>query len=537
MFTVKGFTLVTLTLLSLGVNVQGLRILGIFPHPAMSHFKFFHPIMRGLAEKGHSVDVISPFADEAPPKGYVDYLLPPSNLTDAINLGVKYVPSLQWKPLMIGDFCQDFDRPFSFLFHYIEFFVLYNLGKEACQATLNSQALSEVLKQPPGYYDLVMMEHFNTDCAMSVPYLLKTPVIAMSSCALMPWHYERLGAPQIPSYISALFQGQSQEMSLAGRLGNWITVHSLNMLYKFFSVPAANAAIRQRFGPGFPSTEEMIRNTSLMLINQHFSLSGPKPIPPNVIEVGGVHIKPPKPLPADLQQIMDNASKGVILVSWGSQLKASSLPTEKRDAIVRALGRLEQQVIWKWENDTLPNKPPNMHLRKWLPQRDILAHANLKLFFSHGGLMGTTEAVSSGVPIVGMPIYGDQSLNIAALVQRGMALQLEFRKLDEDYLYEALTRALDPSFKRRAIEVADSYNNRIKSPLDTAIWWVEHVAETKGAPLIQPSAVHLSRFVYYSLDVYVVVALLVLAPLLLLVGLIRLCRREKPKKDKKLKRK
>lgn len=296
------------------------------------------------------------------------------------------------------------------------------------------------------------------------------------------------------------------------------------ILRRTFTVPAANALIRQRFGPGLPSTEEMVRSTSLMLVNQHYSLSGPKPLPPNVIEVGGVHMRPAKPLPADLQQLLDNAAQGAILFSWGSQLKLSSLSDARRDGIVRALGRLEQQVILKWENDTLPNKPANVHIRKWLPQRDILAHPNVRVFLSHGGLMGTTEAVSSGVPIVGVPIYGDQSLNIAALVQRGMAVQLAFQQLDEESVYRALTKALEPSFKLRAKEVASAYNSRIQDPLDTAIWWVEHVAETRGAPLTQPRAVYLSRFVYHSLDVYLVVALVLLLPVLALVGLMRLCR-------------
>ncbi|XP_017069909.2 UDP-glycosyltransferase UGT5 [Drosophila eugracilis] len=511
-----GFCL--LALLSLSFSCDSLRILGLFPHPAISHFKFFHPIMRGLAEAGHSVDVISPFEDKEPPKGYKDYLLPPSNLTESIHL-------------------EDFERPYSYLFHYLEFFVLYNMGKEDCNTTLYSEALSEILKHPAGYYDVVLLEQFNSDCAMSVAHVLQAPVIGMSSCALMPWHYERFGAPLIPSYISALFQGQSQDMSFSGRLANWITVHSLNLLYKMFSVPAGNALIRQRFGPGLPSTEDMVKNTSLMLVNQHFSLSGPKPLPPNIIEVGGVHIRPPKPLPEDLQQILDNASKGVILISWGSQLKASSLPAGRRDGIVRALGRLEQEVIWKFENDTLPNKPANVHIRKWIPQRDILAHPNLRVFFSHGGLMGTTEAVSSAVPIVGVPIYGDQSLNVAALVQRGMALQLQFKKMDENTVYEALTKALDPSFKSRAKEVAAAYNNRIQDPLETAVWWVEHVAETKGAPLTQPCAVRLPRFVYYSLDVYFVVIISLLLPVVACVGLIRLFRRGKLNDDKKLKRK
>lgn len=46
---------------------QGLNILGLFPHPAISHFKFFHPIMRRLAESGHTVDVVSTFPDAQPP--------------------------------------------------------------------------------------------------------------------------------------------------------------------------------------------------------------------------------------------------------------------------------------------------------------------------------------------------------------------------------------------------------------------------------------------------------------------------------------
>ncbi|KAH8357059.1 hypothetical protein KR200_009485 [Drosophila serrata] len=534
----RFFLLPLLFLSLLVVSSNCLHILGLFSHPAMSHFKFFQPIMRGLAEAGHSVDVISPFRDEKPPKGYKDYLLPSASLTDAIHLEVAtlcihfIMNNLQ--ELFLP---QDFEHPFSFLAHYVEFIILYNMGKEACNTTLNSQALDEILKHPPGYYDVIMIEQFNTDCIMSVAHVLQAPVIGLSSCALAPWHYERLGLPLIPSYISALFQGKSQEMSLAGRLGNWINVHSLNMLYKILNVPAGNALIRQRFGPDVPSTEELVRNTSLMLINQHYSMSGPKPLPPNVIEVGGVHITPPKPLPADLQELLDKAAQGVILFSFGSQLKLSSLSESRRDGIVRALGRLEQQVILKWENETLPNKPRNLHIRKWLPQRDIMAHPNVRVFISHGGLMGTTEAVACGVPIVGVPIYGDQSLNVEALVQRGMAVRLAFKELDEESLYEAVTKALDPTFKLRAKEVASAHNSRVQEPLETAIWWVEHVAETRGAPLTQPSAVYLSRFVYHSLDVYLVVALILLIPVLTFMGLIRLCRGSKAGGSAKLKHK
>lgn len=74
--------------------VNGLRILGLFVHPGLSHFHFFHPIMRGLAEAGHDVTVVSEFPDPNPPKGYKDLVLSKQGglsdgLVNAVDLDVN----------------------------------------------------------------------------------------------------------------------------------------------------------------------------------------------------------------------------------------------------------------------------------------------------------------------------------------------------------------------------------------------------------------------------------------------------------------
>lgn len=48
----------------------------------------------------------------------------------------------------------------------------------------------------------------------------------------------------------------------------------------------------------------------------------PRPLMPGIIYYGGAHIKPPKPLPIDLQQYLDTAEHGVVLFSLGSHLQA-----------------------------------------------------------------------------------------------------------------------------------------------------------------------------------------------------------------------
>lgn len=62
-------------------------------------------------------------------------------------------------------------------------------------------------------------------------------------------------------------------------------------------------------------------------------------------------------------------------------VRADTLPEEKREAILQAVGKLKQRILWKWENETMPNQPSNVYIRKWMPQRDILCKI-FRSFFS-----------------------------------------------------------------------------------------------------------------------------------------------------------
>lgn len=69
---------------------EPLNILGLFPHPGISHSHFFRPIMRALAEKGHDVTVVSHFPDSAPHQNYKDLPLTKTQpLTNTGNLSVS----------------------------------------------------------------------------------------------------------------------------------------------------------------------------------------------------------------------------------------------------------------------------------------------------------------------------------------------------------------------------------------------------------------------------------------------------------------
>lgn len=206
-----------------------------------------------------------------------------------------------------------------------------------------------------------------------------------------------------------------------------------------------NARLRKRFGPGIPDLRDLADDTSVLFVNQHFSFSAPRPLPPNVVEIGGIHIRQTrKKLPDDLQRLLDDAEHGVIYVSWGSIINSQGMQLDKKREIVEAFKRLPQTILWKWENDSLTATAKNVHIRSWLPQIDILCHPNVMVFMSHGGLMGTSEGVYCQKPTIVTPIFGDQFLNAAALEHRGMAVVVHYNQLTRNTIVDAVRRVLEP---------------------------------------------------------------------------------------------
>ena len=87
-----------------------------------------------------------------------------------------------------------------------------------------------------------------------------------------------------------------------------------------------------------------------------------------------------------------------------------------------AFSQLQQKVIMKL--DDISDKPDlivpkNVMLKPFLPQQDILAHKNLRLFITHCGMHGVMEAIFYSVPMVGMPVFIDQVSTLSYLINMG----------------------------------------------------------------------------------------------------------------------
>lgn len=213
------------------------------------------------------------------------------------------------------------------------------------------------------------------------------------------------------SYVPHPFLSFTEKMNFYQRAMNMITFMIEEYNYHIHHLPKQKRLYEKYFPNAKKSFHEMFRSSAMVFANTHVSISSARPLLPNMIDIGGIHINEPKPLPDDIRNFLESAENGFILFSMGSVIQANKWPVSKREAFINTFKNLKLKVIWKYENETLPNKPDNVYISSWIPQRDILAHPKIKLFISHGGYLSTTEAAYEGVQTLGIPVYGDQMVN------------------------------------------------------------------------------------------------------------------------------
>ena len=90
--------------------------------------------------------------------------------------------------------------------------------------------------------------------------------------------------------------GHSDDMTFRQRISNWLTVQYMKTAYRLVTERKTNEQLVKRFGGDIPTIRDLTKRTSMIFTNTHYSLSGPKPLTPAVIELGGIHIQKPKPL-------------------------------------------------------------------------------------------------------------------------------------------------------------------------------------------------------------------------------------------------
>ncbi|CAG9860632.1 unnamed protein product [Phyllotreta striolata] len=212
-------------------------------------------------------------------------------------------------------------------------------------------------------------------------------------------------------------------------------------------MPQWNAMAKETFGKDTEDIQTIEKHIPVLLANLMLGFHYSQPLTPNIIPVGGLHIRSPKGLPEDLQEIYNEAENGVVYFSLGTNIRTNELDVEKIEMFKETFGRLNVTVIWKIDFQ-LKDCPENVYLQQFLPQNEILAHPKTRAFISHCGGLSTMESVHHGVPVIGMPFIVDQHFLGTLIEKRELGVILEYETLTADVFYEAIQKVLNNEMRK-----------------------------------------------------------------------------------------
>ncbi|XP_045608868.2 UDP-glucosyltransferase 2 isoform X2 [Procambarus clarkii] len=448
---------------------QASKFLFLGPLSSRSHKNFYMGVVNALADDGNQVTVVTSLKPSKVRENVNEVTLSGVDLQD-------YMPNLFTGTRMTG--------PFTFM---------------AATTTLCSDALGKE----------------------EVPFAYVSPAGLMGPFALM------VGNPRFPSYDPSPVLTYKHPLTFLERTISTLSEIGFHFMVNYMSSRMEGECRSRGLCPDdMPGFAEVSRNASLVLINSVQTMEyPPRPIVPGVVHCGGIHIHPAKPLPQDLEEWVQGAGDdGFIYFSLGSVVPGSTMPEEYRKVFVEVFGSLKQRVLWKWDQDTMEDLPPNVRISKWLPQQDILGDRRLRFFITHGGLLSTLESMYHGVPVVGMPVFADQHANMAKVERDGRGRVLLWDQLTSESFRDTINKVLNDSSMKAEVEASSKVmKDQPQDPAQVALYWIKYAMRHNGAPHLRCPSVDLPWYKLYNVDVWATVLVIELFSLYIFLRLVIAC--------------
>ncbi|XP_077304338.1 UDP-glucuronosyltransferase 1A1-like isoform X6 [Lithobates pipiens] len=352
-----------------------------------------------------------------------------------------------------------------------------------CEYLLQNDSLIKYLED---YKFDAMLNDPVYPCGEIIAEHLSIPSVSFIRGAFFGADLEATQSPVPASYVPRFFTVYTDHMEFTQRAKNFIISYIDQIVCRLFYAPYARLA--SDYLQKDVTVMDLFSRASIWLLRYDFVFEFPRPTMPNMIFIGGINCVRRNPLTEDFEKLVNSSGDhGFVVFSLGSMV--SEIPIHKAMDIAEALRSIPQTVIWRYTGPVPSNLGENTHLVKWLPQNDLLAHPKARAFITHAGSHGIYEGICNAVPMVMLPLFGDQMDNAKRIESRGGGITLNVLELIPEDLSNALTSVINnSSYKENIQRLSDLHLDRPIHPLDLAVHWVEFVMRHKGAPHLRPAA-------------------------------------------------
>ncbi|CAH2301633.1 UDP-glucuronosyltransferase 2C1-like isoform X1 [Pelobates cultripes] len=513
---------VSVSLLLQAVFVRTVSSGKVLAWPAdTSHWLNLNIILEELAHNGHEVTVLVP-------SGHMKMDLRKASPIKAEIFPVQF--SKEQNEKLLNDFLQLWIYDLQNMSYWESYTQIKEelanfqlLSKYTCDGVLKNKELIDKLKKEN--FDVLISDPL-VPCGELIAKILRIPFVYTFRFS-MGNTMERLCGhlPSPFSYVPGSMAELSDKMSFIERLKNAMFYLFQDVFFYIQFAGFWDEYYSEVLGRP-TSLCEIMGKAEIWLIRTYWDFEYPRPTLPNFEFVGGLHCKPANPLPEEMEKIAESSGEnGIIVFSLGSMVK--NLTEERSNIIAAALSQLPQKVIWRYSGKKPDTLGDNTYMFEWIPQNDLLGHPKTKAFITHGGTNGIYEAIYHGVPMVGIPLFADQPDNMVHMKTKGMAVMLDFIKMETQDLVDAVNAVINnPTYKENALRLSRIHHDQPVKPLDRAVFWIEFVMRHNGAKHLRPASHELTWYQYHCLDVIGFLLACMLTVLYIFVKVFTFCCRK-----------
>lgn len=368
-----------------------------------------------------------------------------------------------------------------------------------CDDLLGDETLLKNLEEEK--FDVAVVDLIYNECGLALAHKLSVPSVGYWAFSFSSGPQVFTTAPALPSFVPGFMSELTDVMNFWERNYNFVLKvlgillmqyhdwYTSQLIQKYLQLPLRGS--------------DLLSDLSGVLINTDYVLDYPRPMPPSFINIGGLQItKARRKLPAYMKSFLDGASEGAILFSMGFIFNPSIVPQERVDTFLSVFESLPQRVIFKYDVglNYSTGIPENVLMVPFVPQQEVLAHFNTKLFITHCGMHGVLEAIYYGVPMVGMPVFIDQGDVLIRIKEKGIGKGI-VKYANSQEIRSAIKDVIsNTKYKENIDKLSSVMKHRRNSPTEDAIWLLSHVSETRGANHLKIRSSYLNTFQLYSLD-------------------------------------
>ncbi|KAF7399117.1 hypothetical protein HZH68_007709 [Vespula germanica] len=502
---VMKYLLFLLILISIATKLFGLSILLVETIFSTSHHIWISGLVKELLRKGHHVHFTSihtlkmddSLAQNYTNKGFDDVM-------HELIIDHEYVPTT-W-------------RTYNFL--YMIYFT-HKLSNFMCEKIISHPTTKDTIELVKvKKFDIIVQDVTLPTCFYGLWEFAEgnPPVIGYVPFGNVPWLKDYIGGSSYPAIRPYVHIYMGIPVTIWDRTLNFICYVLDDLFRHYYMMPINQKLTNILAGKELRPLTEYERNISIVFINTHYSFEPAIPLPPNAIEIAGIHAQTAQPIRDKMIcKFLDDAEDGAIIISMGTNVAWNRMESDKVKIVAAVLSKFKQRIIWKLAEDVDVQLSKNILALKWIPQNDILTHKNVKAIWTHAGLLSTHEAIWHGVPMIGMPFFMDQNSNIKMLVDKRVAIYLNYEEISMDTVEQALREIIyNPIYSQNMKKLSREFRDRPIPPLDLAVWYVEYVSRHPGKDFGSPGRflTHMEQNLY---DVYILLFMIFLISILISV--------------------